>query len=113
MVESGMYQRRPDDVIALQIPFFDKMDFNEICRAVQEIIAFLPRGYKVEHYNNTIEIIHWRGDEEVNLEVKCGDVLIKRIGDETNWGVWPEIQFIKFYEPMKSSFHNNDKGIRW
>ncbi len=113
MVEPGKYQRRPDDVIALQIPFFDKMNFDEACRAVQKIIAFLPHGYRVEHYHNTIKIIHWKGDEEIKLEAKCGDVLIKRIGDETNWGVWPEIQFIRFYEPMESTSNSIRGGICW
>lgn len=111
MVESGLYQRRPDDVIALQIPFFNKMNFDEVCRAIQEITAFLPRGYEIEHYQHTIKIIHWKSDEKVSIEAKCGDVLIKRIGDETNWGVWPELQFMKFYEPMEPSFAKG--GICW
>jgi len=34
MVESGMYQRQPDDVIALQIPFFNRMGFDEVCKVI-------------------------------------------------------------------------------
>ena len=112
MVESGMYQRRPDDVIALQIPFFNRMSFDEVCRAIQEITAFFPRGYKIEHYQNTIKIIHRKDGEQVSTEAKCGDVLIKRIGDETNWGIWPELTFIKFYEPMNKHIPRNGE-ITW
>lgn len=104
MVEPGMYQRRPDDVIALQIPPFNKMSFDETCKAVQELNAFLPRGCRVEPYQDTIKIFHWKDSEELSIKVKCGDVLIKRVGDETNWGVWPKTQFIKFYEPMTNGF---------
>lgn len=107
MVEPGMYKRRADDVIALQIPFFNKMRFDESYKAIQEVIDFLPRECKVERYQqDTIKIIYWKDDEELSLRAKCGDVLIKRVDDETNWGVWPKVQFTKFYEPMTNGSMN-------
>lgn len=123
MVESGLYKRKPDDVIALQIPFFDKMELKDIDKAVQEIIKFLPRGHNVVRYNNSIEITYFKKDEKVCVPAKCGDVIIKRIDDEKDWGIWPELTFVRFYELVDPNFYNiaqdgsltvrNDKGIKW
>jgi hypothetical protein len=73
-------------------------------------------------YNNSIELTYFKKDEKVCVPAKCGDVIIKRIDDEKDWGIWPELTFVRFYELVDPSYSitqdgsltvRNDKGIKW